>query len=100
MDPAARGWSTLVMDATAVLRPSLAVRERWFLAALILLFVSLSVQYSLKVVSHQRETRSAFLRWREQILKMEQGANPWDENSYPNPPIMALLLRPLMELPP
>jgi hypothetical protein len=88
------------MDAPAVLRPSLAGRERWFVGALILLFIGFSVQYSLKVVSHESQTRSAFLRWREQILKMEQGANPWDENSYPNPPIMALLLRPLMEMPP
>src|SRR5262249_42525195 len=44
--------------------------------------------------------RSAFLRWRDQIQEWKTGVNIWAKHNYPNPPIMALLLRPLAELPP
>jgi hypothetical protein len=71
-------------------------RQRWFVAGILVLFIGLSVQYSLKVLSH----RSAFERWREQILQMEEGTDIQEKYNYPNPPIMALLLEPLVQLPP
>src|SRR5439155_26440201 len=77
-----------------------APAERWFVAALLLLVVGLSVQYSLKVLAHDRDSKSAFVRWREQILDLEQGVNIWEVYTYPNPPIMVLLLQPLVHLPP
>jgi len=84
------------MDAPTFLRSRSAPRQRWFVAGLLLLFIGLSVQYSLKVLNH----RSAFERWREQILQMEDGTDIQEKFNYPNPPIMALLLEPLVQLPP
>ena len=68
--------------------------KRWFLVALVLFFVGLSVQYTIKITCSDRENRSAFLRWRDQIRDVETGVNIYDEHNYPNPPIMALLLQP------
>ncbi|QEL14926.1 glycosyltransferase family 87 protein [Limnoglobus roseus] len=45
-------------------------------------------------------TRTAFLRWRPQIQALDSGTNIYAAFNYPNPPIMALILYPLAELPP
>src|SRR6516225_5668973 len=71
-------------------------RQDWFLPAMALLFIALSVQYTFKAAHN----KSAFVRWREQILQIDQGMKLYEYYHYPNPPIMALLLRPLAELPP
>ena len=56
------------------LTPTLSpVRQRWFVAGLLLFFVAVSVQYSFKVLDGDRENRSAYLRWREQILEFQDG---------------------------
>jgi alpha-1,2-mannosyltransferase len=76
------------------------VQRRWLLVALVLFFAVCSLKYGDKVLdTTERENRSAFLRWREQILEMDQGVNIWEKYNYPNPPIMVLLLRPLALLP-
>lgn len=46
------------------------------------------------------QQRSAFLRWRGQILQLDDGVNIYERFQYPNPPIMALMLMPLAEMPP
>ena len=46
------------------------------------------------------EDRSAFIRWRHQVLEMMDGVNIYDEYYFPNPPIMPLTLYPIMTLPP
>ena len=46
------------------------------------------------------EDRGAFLRWRDQILLLDQGVNIYDEMLFPTPPIVPLMLYPLMKLPP
>ncbi len=75
-------------------------RQRWFVIALLLFFVALSIQYSIKAGGHgSRTNRSAFLRWREQLHHLAD-QNIYLRYAYPNPPIMALLLEPLAELPP
>src|SRR5438270_4165991 len=79
---------------------SAAARQRWFAAGVLLFFLLLSIQYTLKVHDHNRDTRSAFLRWREQVLALPDGVNIYEKFNYPNPPIMALVLLPLMQLPP
>jgi alpha-1,2-mannosyltransferase len=81
---------------TSLLRPAADARQRWFVAGILALFIGLSVQYSVKVLGH----RSAFERWREQILQMEEGTDIQQKFNYPNPPIMALLLEPFVQLPP
>ncbi len=45
-------------------------------------------------------TKSAFLRWRPQIEDLDRGVDIYDKHNYPNPPIMALILRPFVALPP
>lgn len=86
----------------AALRTSDAERAwaRWLRAGLLLLFVAVSVQYTIKITCSERDNRSAFLRWRDQILDLSHGVNIYDEHNYPNPPIMALLFQPLAQLPP
>lgn len=69
--------------------------RRWLLPAVLIVFAAVSVQYAFKALRH----RSAFVRWREQILQLETG-HIYERYNYPNPPIMALILRPLAELPP
>ena len=46
------------------------------------------------------EDRSAFIRWRHQVLEMMSGTNIYDDYYFPNPPIMPLTLYPIMALPP
>ena len=67
--------------------------QGWFIVALLLVFVVLGVQYTFKAL----QNRSAFLRWREDIRHIESGTADY---RLPNPPIMALLLRPLAAIEP
>ena len=46
------------------------------------------------------EERSAFVRWRPQVLQFWKGVNIYDTKMFPNPPIMPISLYPLMTLPP
>jgi hypothetical protein len=46
------------------------------------------------------DSRSAFVRWRHQVLEIANGVNIWDRFYFPNPPILPLMLYPLMVLPP
>jgi hypothetical protein len=75
-------------------------RQRWFLVALCLFFLVINVQYVLKMVSSERSTRSAFQRWTVSLIHLGTGEDIWARYNYPNPPIMALILRPLASLPP
>jgi hypothetical protein len=75
-----------------------------FLAVLAVVLVGMSLQYAAKVAKpgdDGAQTRSAFLRWRGMIRDLFAGENIYvGKNEYPNPPIMAAVLRPLAELPP
>jgi hypothetical protein len=44
--------------------------------------------------------RSAFVRWRPQVIKFWDGVNIYDKMIFPNPPILPITLGPLMALPP
>ncbi len=46
------------------------------------------------------DDRSAFIRWRPQVLQFWRGVNIYDKMMFPNPPIMPITLYPLMTLPP
>jgi hypothetical protein len=50
--------------------------------------------------SSERETRSAIARWRDQIRDLGSDRDIWAAFNYPNPPIMAILLWPVAQLPP
>jgi alpha-1,2-mannosyltransferase len=70
-------------------------RRQWFPLTIVCLFLGLSVQYTFKAL----DDRSAILRWRTQILELPT-TNIYERYTYPNPPIMPLLLTPIAELPP
>src|SRR6185503_20182676 len=74
------------------------VRQRWLLVALSLFLIVVHVQYTLKLAHTEHGMRSAFLRWRIQLEDLDEGVNVWEKYAYPNPPIMALILKPFMEL--
>lgn len=88
------------MHATNLSHFSTPRAQRWFIAGLVLFFIGLSVQYTIKITCSERESRSAILRWNESLRDIDDGINIYDKHNYPNPPIMALLLKPLAELPP
>jgi branched-subunit amino acid transport protein AzlD len=46
------------------------------------------------------DDRSAFIRWRHQVLQFWAGENIYDAMMFPNPPIMPITLLPFMLLPP
>jgi hypothetical protein len=69
-------------------------------AAVVSLLLVLSIHYFVKVRNGNQEHRSAILRWQNQVLALLEDTDIWERFDYPNPPIMALLLAPLMHLPP
>lgn len=98
---------SLVSSPLARLRAATADPRRAraaFLVALALLVVGMSVKYAAKASKPGdtgRQTRSAFLRWRGMINEVFVGGNIYvGVHEYPNPPVMAIVLRPLTALPP
>lgn len=75
-----------------------------FLGILAVILAAMSIQYVSKIGKpgySGQQSRSAFLRWREMILSVFHGENVYvGLNEYPNPPVMAIVLRPFAELPP
>jgi alpha-1,2-mannosyltransferase len=74
--------------------------QRWFTILLALYFVGVSVQYTFKVSTPNRDgmTASAVLRWMSQIQMLADGKDVHRSHNYPNPPIMAMILWPFSEL--
>ena len=89
----------LDMNANSVARPVSSSRQHWLMLGLILLFAGVSIQYSVKVFGGHANWRSAFLRWRPQIIELVDGEDVYLKHNYPNAPIMPLLLAPLAFLP-
>lgn len=88
------------MSTGTLRQPFAASWQRWLVLALVLLFfAALSAKYTVKVTD-PHAPRSAIQRWYDQLKSLDEDANPWERFNYPNPPIMALLLRPLLLLPP
>jgi hypothetical protein len=77
-----------------------STRQRLFVAALVLWFVALSVQYSIKVATSTKGPASAIARWSNQLQAMREGVNIVDEFNFPSPPIVALVLYPFSLPPP
>ena len=72
-------------------------RASWLLLGFALFMALLAGPYYLKI--RHAPTRSAFLRWSNQIQDLRLGINIWEVHEYPNPPIMALVLMPFAQLP-
>jgi alpha-1,2-mannosyltransferase len=77
-----------------------SLRPRWLIAMLGIFFLAVLVQYTLKIQHSEHGTRSAFLRWKTQLSELDDGVNVWQKHAYPNPPIMAIFLKPFMQMPP
>src|SRR5215207_7921266 len=75
-----------------------------FFTVLAVIVLLMSVKYAAKIAqagADGRQSRSAFLRWREMINGVFAGENIYvGVNEYPNQPIMAVLLKPFAALPP
>jgi hypothetical protein len=72
-----------------------AAPERAIVVALVVFLSLLSIPYAIKA----SEQRSAIVRWSPQLQLLDE-EDIYQRFTYPNPPIMAILLRPLAELPP
>jgi alpha-1,2-mannosyltransferase len=72
----------------------------WLLILFLLVFTT--YRYCEKAYKPSRlgtQTRTAILRWKDQVQRLVEGQNVYPAgNPYPNPPIMALILSPLYEL--
>ncbi len=71
----------------------LSGRTFWFLWATIIL---ISAAFYFEKAA---DNRSAFVRWRPQVLQFWSGVNIYDKMLFPNPPIMPISLYPLMAMP-
>ncbi len=96
----ARARNGLCKDALtmtlATLRQHIAsLPERWIVLGLVLFFAAWSIPYTIKA----SEQRSAIVRWSNQIQQVDE-EDIYERYDYPNPPIMALVLWPLAQLPP
>lgn len=83
-----------------------ASAQRWwitYLVTILIVVVVVGIRYEKKASTPSRLdtlTRTAILRWHDQVRDLFAGKNVYEGNPYPNPPIMAFLLRPFYELPP
>src|SRR5215208_502065 len=71
---------------------------RHLLIALLIYFAVLSVQYAVKA-GQGDGTRTAILRWRDQLKSLQDGEDIYEQSAYPTPPIMALILYPVATWP-
>jgi hypothetical protein len=82
------GWLTWLRGHSRIGTPF--IWTAWFLGMAIAGLV-----YAQKAA----DERSAFIRWRHQILEFGQGKNIWDPYYFPTPPIFAISIYPFMRLP-
>src|SRR4051794_3780450 len=72
----------------------------WIVAGLCIFFAIINVQYFFKIIKSERSTQSAFQRWRPQVLELDQEVNIWKKYNWPNTPVMAVILKPFMNVDP
>lgn len=93
--PGNLGKDALRMDASAPQHRWTNLLRWWVLGGLLVVLLVVGVQYTFKA----SDERSAFVRWRDQVLGLGRGEDIYKLYVYPNPPIMALILYPLAVLP-
>ena len=71
----------------------------WILVGLCVVFAVIFAQHYFKVKDAPRhDSQTAFQRWRPQVLMLDVGVNIWQQYNWPNTPIMAMILKPYMNL--
>jgi alpha-1,2-mannosyltransferase len=83
------------MTLAALRHHLVAAPERSIVLGLVVFFAALSIPYAIKA----SDQRSAIVRWAPQLQQLDE-EDIYQRFAYPNPPIMAILLWPLAELPP
>jgi hypothetical protein len=76
------------------------IAPRLLMLAFLLFLTVIGLQYVSKIRHSEHDSRSALLRWRPQLLELQDGVDIWAKYAYPNPPMMALILLPIEQLPP
>lgn len=74
--------------------------DRHFRRAVWIAALMTAIGAALVYADKAADDRSAFIRWRHQVLQFWDGVNIYDEMMFPNPPIFPITLYPLMTLPP
>ena len=88
-------------DAGAVTRTRILRRRVLFWVLLIAVVLVSGYRYAEKIGKPSRDgtqTKSAILRWRDQIEGLAKGEDIYAKYNYPNPPVQAIILSPLVEL--
>lgn len=90
------------MRATLFSRPlGQAAGNGWVLAGLCVFFVLIGVQHGLKIANSERaSSQTAYLRWTPLVRELNQNIDIWQKWNWPNPPMMAMILKPFMDIDP
>jgi alpha-1,2-mannosyltransferase len=80
-------------------RRSPLLGELWIYAGLCLFFAVIFVQYSAKIHAADRANLSAYLRWTPLVRQLPE-VNIWRTTNWPNSPMMAMILKPFMDVEP
>jgi hypothetical protein len=80
-------------------RPTVPAYDRHLRRGLWIVALGFMVGAAVVYAAKAADDRSAFIRWRKQVLEFVQGVNIYDKYFFPNPPLMPLSLYPLMVLP-
>lgn len=74
--------------------------DRYLRRTVLALAAIIAVSAGIVHAGKAADERSAFIRWRPQVIQFWQGVNIYETRFFPNPPIMPITLSPFMALPP
>lgn len=80
-------------------RPAVPAVDRHFRRGIWIAALGFMIGAAVVYAAKAADDRSAFIRWRKQVLEFVQGVNIYEKYFFPNPPLMPLSLYPLMVLP-
>ena len=86
-------------DPDADGRPPVPAVDRHFRRGLWITALGFMIGAAVVYAAKAADDRSAFIRWRKQVLEFVQGVNIYEKYFFPNPPLMPISLYPLMVLP-
>ncbi len=99
-EPTPAAMPAPVLDSGASVRPAALDFDRHFRRAVWITTLCVIIGAGIVYAGKAADDRSAFIRWRHQVLQFWDGENIYDAMMFPNPPIMPLTLLPFMLLPP